>query len=51
MDPIDRRRFIASAAGTAALSALDLAQTAEPAQAAASAGPILLATWPHGKPA
>jgi N4-(beta-N-acetylglucosaminyl)-L-asparaginase len=44
---IDRRTFIASAAGTATLSALEV----DAAPAAASDGPVFLATWKHGKPA
>jgi len=47
MDGLDRRDFIRSVAGAAALSATDFATTA----AASDAGPVFLATWPHGKPA
>jgi N4-(beta-N-acetylglucosaminyl)-L-asparaginase len=46
MDSLDRRDFIKSVAGAAALSAADFAS----AQAAGT-GPVFLATWPHGKPA
>jgi N4-(beta-N-acetylglucosaminyl)-L-asparaginase len=47
MDGLDRRDFMRSVAGAAALSATDF-----PAAAASpDAGPTFLATWPHGKPA
>jgi N4-(beta-N-acetylglucosaminyl)-L-asparaginase len=46
MDALDRREFMKSVAGAAALSSADF--TAAPA---AEAGPVFLATWPHGKPA
>jgi N4-(beta-N-acetylglucosaminyl)-L-asparaginase len=45
MDGLGRREFIKSVAGAAALSISEI-----PAGAAA-AGPVFLATWPHGKPA
>lgn len=45
MDSIDRRTFLASAAGAAALTAL------EPRPASAANGPVFLATWDFGKPA
>jgi len=46
MEPVDRRSFMKSVAGAAALAAADLrmAQAGEP-------GPVFLATWVHGKPA
>ncbi|HEV3275264.1 MAG TPA: N(4)-(beta-N-acetylglucosaminyl)-L-asparaginase [Terriglobia bacterium] len=47
MDALDRRDFMKSVAGAAALSAADFATAA----AAPDAGPVFLATWPHGKPA
>jgi len=46
MDALDRRDFIKSVAGAAALSAADF--TVAPA---AETGPVFLATWPHGQPA
>ncbi len=46
MDSFDRREFMKSVAGAAALSAADLS-----VGPAAEAGPVFLATWPHGKPA
>ncbi len=47
MNELDRRDFIRSVAGAAALSATDFAApTVTP-----EAGPVFLATWPHGKPA
>ncbi len=46
MDGIDRRDFMKSVAGAAALSALET----EPASALES-GPVFLSTWAHGKPA
>ncbi len=54
MEPVDRRDFIKTVAGTAAMAAADFKSTlgAEPANAASgSGGPVFLATWPHGKPA
>jgi N4-(beta-N-acetylglucosaminyl)-L-asparaginase len=45
MSQIDRRTFLASAAGAAALSTLEIS----PAQAAS--GAVFLSTWAHGKPA
>jgi len=45
MGAFDRREFFKSAAGAAALAASDISL------AAAAAGPLFLATWPHGKPA
>jgi N4-(beta-N-acetylglucosaminyl)-L-asparaginase len=45
MDALDRRDFIKTVAGAAALSAADLSV------AAAESGPVFLSTWPHGKPA
>ncbi|MGZ3495927.1 MAG: N(4)-(beta-N-acetylglucosaminyl)-L-asparaginase [Vulcanimicrobiaceae bacterium] len=50
MSSIDRRTFINSVAGTAALGSLELLDSATPVRAA-SGSPIFLATWPHGKPA
>ena len=46
MEPVDRRKFIKSVAGTAALAAFD----ARPALAS-DTGPVFLSTWVHGKPA
>lgn len=46
MDGLDRRDFMKSVAGAAALSATDLTTEAAPDN-----GPIFLATWTHGKPA
>ncbi len=46
MDSFGRREFMRSVAGAAALSAADLGVAA-----GADAGPVFLATWPHGKPA
>ena len=46
MDALNRRGFIKSVAGAAALSAADFARAA-----AAGTGPVFLSTWPHGKPA
>jgi N4-(beta-N-acetylglucosaminyl)-L-asparaginase len=50
MSTIDRRAFINSVAGTAALSSLELLEATAPARAA-SGSPVFLATWSHGKPA
>ncbi len=47
MDGLDRRDFIKSVAGVAALSTAEFAAAAS----AAKTGPVFLATWPHGKPA
>ncbi|MGH9454774.1 MAG: N(4)-(beta-N-acetylglucosaminyl)-L-asparaginase [Terriglobia bacterium] len=51
MEPVDRRDFIKTVAGTAAMAAADFktALGAEPAET--TSGPVFLATWPHGKPA
>jgi len=46
MDALDRRDFIKSVAGAAALSAADFSLAP-----AAESGPVFLSTWPHGKPA
>jgi len=46
MEPLDRRDFIKSVAGTAALAAMNT-----PRGAAAESGPVFLSTWVHGKPA
>lgn len=46
MDALDRRDFMKSVAGAAAISTSDLA-----AAESAASGPVFLATWPHGKPA
>jgi N4-(beta-N-acetylglucosaminyl)-L-asparaginase len=46
MDSFDRRKFMKSVAGAAALSAADFS-----AAPASEASPVFLATWPHGKPA
>jgi N4-(beta-N-acetylglucosaminyl)-L-asparaginase len=46
MDALDRRDFIKTVAGAAALAAADL-----PLAGAAETGPVFLATWAHGKPA
>ena len=51
MEPVDRRNFIKTVAGTAAMAAADFKTVlgAEPAET--TSGPVFLATWPHGKPA
>ena len=46
MEPINRRNFMKSVAGTAALAALEGG-----AARAADTGPVILSTWSHGKPA
>ena len=46
MEPINRRSFMKSIAGTAALATLE-----GRAARAADTGPVFLATWAHGKPA
>jgi L-asparaginase/N4-(beta-N-acetylglucosaminyl)-L-asparaginase len=46
MEPINRRNFMKSVAGTAALAALEGG-----AARAADTGPVFLSTWVHGKPA
>jgi N4-(beta-N-acetylglucosaminyl)-L-asparaginase len=46
MEPVDRRDFMKTVAGSAALAALE-----GEAAAAPSPGPVFLATWIHGKPA
>jgi L-asparaginase/N4-(beta-N-acetylglucosaminyl)-L-asparaginase len=46
MEPVNRRSFMKSVAGAAALAAVDL----QAAQAHES-GPVFLSTWPHGKSA
>ena len=46
MEPVDRRSFLKSVAGTAALAAVE----GRPSWAS-DAGPVFLSTWPHGKPA
>jgi L-asparaginase/N4-(beta-N-acetylglucosaminyl)-L-asparaginase len=46
MEPINRRSFMKSIAGTAALATLE-----GRAARAADTGPVFLATWVHGKPA
>lgn len=46
MEPIDRRSFMKSVAGTAALAASDLRITQ-----AHESGPVFLSTWARGKPA
>ncbi len=46
MEPVDRRSFIKSMAGAAAVAASDF-KTA----GAAESGPVFLSTWAHGKPA
>ena len=48
MDAIDRRTFLASAAGAAAIGVLDPAPAAA---SSASAGPVFIATWDFGKTA
>ncbi len=45
MDSVDRRSFIKTVAGAAAVSAGDFNARAE------SGGPVFLSTWEHGKPA
>ena len=46
MELVDRRDFIKTVAGTAALAAVD-----GRAALASGAGPVFLSTWAHGKPA
>ena len=46
MDPVDRRDFIKTVAGTAAYAAIE-----SKGAAAAESGPVFLSTWAHGKPA
>ena len=46
MEPVDRRSFLKSVAGTAALAAVE----GRPSWAS-DAGPVFLSTWAHGKPA
>jgi L-asparaginase/N4-(beta-N-acetylglucosaminyl)-L-asparaginase len=46
MEPVDRRDFIKTVAGTAAFAALEGRASAPP-----STGPVFLSTWAHGKPA
>jgi N4-(beta-N-acetylglucosaminyl)-L-asparaginase len=46
MEPLDRRSFLKSVAGTAALAAVE-----GKAAPASDSGPVFLATWAHGKPA
>lgn len=48
MDTIKRRTFLSSAAGAAALSAM---QTSPAAAASGSGGPVFIATWDFSKPA
>src|SRR6266567_6969927 len=52
MDPVDRRDFMKSMAGAAALGTAELTSP-EPSDAASpeETGPVFLATWAHGKPA
>src|SRR5213082_3041568 len=52
MDPVDRRDFMKSVAGAAALGTGELTSP-EPSDAASpkETGPVFLATWGHGKPA
>ena len=52
MDPVDRRDFMKSVAGAAALGTAELTLP-EPSGAAlpGETGPAFLATWAHGKPA
>lgn len=45
MTSIDRRTFLASAAGATALSSVD------PLPARSASGPVFIGTWEHGKPA
>ena len=54
MEPVDRRDFIKTVAGTAAMAVTDfkIGLGAESADASSgSGGPVFLATWPHGHPA
>lgn len=52
MEPVNRREFMKSAAGAAALTALDSKPTSFAATAAAEElRPVFLSTWVHGKPA
>lgn len=46
MEPVDRRDFLKSVAGTAALAA-----TENERAMAGDSGPVFLSTWKHGKPA
>jgi N4-(beta-N-acetylglucosaminyl)-L-asparaginase len=50
MEPVDRRDFIKTMAGTAAMAAADLKAMGADAKSAVGS-PVFLATWPHGKPA
>jgi len=47
MDPIDRRDFMKTVAGSAAFTALEGHAATPPPDA----GPVFLSTWAHGKPA
>ena len=49
MEPVDRRDFIKSVAGTAAFAAADLRVAAAPFPV--DSGAVFLSTWAHGKPA
>jgi N4-(beta-N-acetylglucosaminyl)-L-asparaginase len=51
MEPIDRRRFIASVAGAATLSALDAGKPADAVAAERAREPVFVATWTFGQPA
>ena len=46
MEPVDRRDFIKTVAGTAAFASLEGRAASPP-----DAGPVFLSTWAHGKPA
>jgi N4-(beta-N-acetylglucosaminyl)-L-asparaginase len=46
MEPLDRRSFLKSVAGTAALATVE-----GKAALASDSGPVFLSTWAHGKPA
>jgi N4-(beta-N-acetylglucosaminyl)-L-asparaginase len=46
MERVDRRRFIQSVVGSAALATADFETTGAP-----ETGPVFLSTWVHGKPA
>ncbi len=51
MEPVHRRGFMKSVAGTAMLAATDFQATGEPLSVAPESGPVFLSTWVHGKPA
>lgn len=50
MEPLDRRTFLESVAGAAALGTLEFASEPQSVSAATRSA-VFLSTWPHGKPA